>query len=205
MAAEQQVPAPLHAEQPGSGDAAGGTLGRFVGDKWIILGVHDWRRHGDGLDCHAGSRRHARAEVPEHRWSDGPAVSSHAAQRKQRLVAAAEKPWITSSGSPLPRSAYSTAPNLVITPRLAALVTIGPTGSRPAGSALTPRPAYEEVAEMTLKPGVRCARGVGCRRRGFSVVADVVACGFAGRGGGRINLVSEACRLRLVVLEGAPA
>ena len=58
---------------------------------------------------------------------------------------------------------------------------------------------------MTLKPDVLCTRGVGAAGEGFSVVADVVACGFSGRGGGRINLVSETCRLHLVVLEGAPA
>jgi len=70
---------------------------------------------------------------------------------------------------------------------------------------LTPRPAFEEVAEVTLKPGVPYARGVSALGEGLSVVADVVACGFAGRGGDRIDLVIETCRLRLVVLEGAPA
>jgi len=70
---------------------------------------------------------------------------------------------------------------------------------------LTLRRAFEEVAEVTLKPDVRYARGVSAVGEGFSVVADVVACGFAGRGVGRIDLVIETCRLRLVVLEGAPA
>ena len=58
---------------------------------------------------------------------------------------------------------------------------------------------------MTLKPGVRYARGVSAVGEGFGMVTDVVACGFAGPGGGRIDLVIETCRLRLVVLEGAPA
>jgi hypothetical protein len=70
---------------------------------------------------------------------------------------------------------------------------------------LTPRPAFEEVAVVTLEPGVPCARGGGAVGEGFSLVADVVACGFAGHGGGRINLVSGTCRLHLVVLEGVPA
>ena len=72
------------------------------------------------------------------------------------------------------------------------------------GQRLTPTPALEEVAEVTLKPDVRYARGVGAVGEGFGVVADVVACGFAGRGRGRITPVSETCRLDLVVLEGAP-
>lgn len=75
----------------------------------------------------------------------------------------------------------------------------------PLGQRLTPRPALEEVAEVTLKPGVPSAHGVSAVGEGFSVVADFVACGFAGHGEGRISLVGETCRLRLVVLEGAPA
>jgi hypothetical protein len=70
---------------------------------------------------------------------------------------------------------------------------------------LTPRPAFEEAVEVTLKPDVPYARGVGAVGEGFTLVADVVACGIAGRGGSRINLVSETHRLHLVVLEGAPA
>lgn len=58
---------------------------------------------------------------------------------------------------------------------------------------------------MTLKPDVPSAHGTGAAGEGFSLAADVVACGFAGFGGGRINLVSETYRLHLVVLEGAPA
>jgi len=58
---------------------------------------------------------------------------------------------------------------------------------------------------VTLKPDVPSARGAGAADEGFSVMADVVACGFAGRGRGRINLVSETYPLHLVVLEGAPA
>lgn len=53
---------------------------------------------------------------------------------------------------------------------------------------------------MALKPDVPSARGVSAVGEGFSVVADVVACGFAGRGGDRIDLVIETCRLRLVFL-----
>jgi hypothetical protein len=43
------------------------------------------------------------------------------------------------------------------------------------------------VAKVALKPGVPCARGVSTVGEGFSVVADVVACGFAGRSGSRID------------------
>ena len=78
-------------------------------------------------------------------------------------------------------------------------------GRVPLGQRLTPRPAIEEVAKVALKPGMPYARGVSAVGEGFSVMADVVACGLAGRGGSRIELVSETCRLHLVVLEGAPA
>ena len=38
----------------------------------------------------------------------------------------------------------------------------------PLGQRLTPRPAFEEVAEVTLKPGVPNARGAGAVGEGLA-------------------------------------
>lgn len=47
MVAMDEVPAPVHADWPGVGYAAGGTLGRFAGDRWVIVGGNDQGRRGE--------------------------------------------------------------------------------------------------------------------------------------------------------------
>ena len=45
--AQKQVPAPLHADKPGAGDAVGSALGCGVGDKGVVLSVDDQGRRGE--------------------------------------------------------------------------------------------------------------------------------------------------------------